>query len=340
MKRTNKPTALWKLLWLALCSFFLFALEARAQIEWRVSVKFILDANGHRPSGGRIDTDQDVRDQVDAANRLIDPFGRGYRFALAEIVDLSGYSAYFNTDRETSSSNLTVIANNNPASIVWRANALNFYVNAAPGVNDGITTTKLIVLGHNVTREAFTHESGHYLGLCHTHGCPCPTCDSTNCPVPPVSDRIADTLPDNTCWDQDDIATNWFNKIFANLNLAQQNMVSNTFNNIMCYHLNRKVFTSDQLDELADTSNGSRNNLTTGFTWFVDRDNICISRDGSSACAPNGTGGPFQTVTTGVSTAGAGDIVLIRPGHYNEPMTISKAVTLRATRGDALLGKP
>jgi nitrous oxidase accessory protein NosD len=45
-------------------------------------------------------------------------------------------------------------------------------------------------------------------------------------------------------------------------------------------------------------------------------------------------------VARGVSEAQAGDIVLIRPGHYNEPMTISKAVALRATRGDALIGKP
>jgi hypothetical protein len=340
MKRPTKPTAIWVLFGLAFCTVCLSTFDAHAQIEWRISVKFILDANGHRPSGGIIDTDQDVQDQIDAANRLVTPFGRGYTYRLTEIVDLSGYSQYFSTDRETTSSNLLVIANSNPASIAWRANALNYYINAADGANEGITTSKLITMGHNVTRETFTHESGHYLGLCHTHGCPCPTCDSTNCPVPPVSDNIADTLPDNTCWNQDDIATNWFNKIFANLNPAQQNMVSNTFNNIMSYHARRLVYTSDQLDELADTSNGSRNNLTTGFTWFVDRDNTCTARNGSSACAPNGTGGPFQTVTTGVNNAAAGDIVLIRPGNYNEPMTINKAVTLRATRGDALVGKP
>ena len=329
-----------KLLWLVLCSFCLFALEARAQIEWRVSVKFILDANGHRPTGGKIDTDQDVRDQVDAANRLIDPFGRGYRFALTEIVNLSGYSAYFNADRETASSNLQVIASSNPGSVLWRPRAINFYINNAPGANDGISSPTLIVLGHNVTREAFTHESGHYLGLCHTHGCPCATCDSTNCPVPPVSDNIADTLPDNTCWDQDDISSYAYNgKLFINLNAAQQAAVSNTFNNIMCYHFNRKVFTSDQLDELADTSNGSRNNLTTGFTRFVDLANGCLFPNGSSDCGLF-SGGPYPKVADGISSASPGDIVLIRRGHYNEPMTITKATTLRATRGDALIGKP
>jgi len=30
----------------------------------------------------------------------------------------------------------------------------------------------------------------------------------------------------------------------------------------------------------------------------------------------------------------------VRPGNYNEPMTISKPLTLRATRGDATIGVP
>ena len=50
---------------------------------------------------------------------------------------------------------------------------------------------------------------------------------------------------------------------------------------------------------------------------------------------------PWKTVANGVTVANAGaDIVLVRPGHYNEPMTINKAVTLRATRGDAVIGLP
>ena len=34
------------------------------------------------------------------------------------------------------------------------------------------------------------------------------------------------------------------------------------------------------------------------------------------------------------------DMVLLRTGNYNEPQTITKALTLRATRGDAVIGKP
>ena len=326
-----------KLRWLVLCTFCLSAFDAAAQIEWRVSVKFIVDANGNRPSGGIIDTDQDVRDQIDAANALVTPFGRGYTYRLTEIKNLSGFASLFSASREVASSNLTKLATSNPASILWRDDAINYYINAADGINEGITKPNLIVMGHNVGRETFTHESGHYLGLCHTHGCDCDSC--TDCTNP--SDSIGDTLPDSLCWtQQNQMATNFYHMNFVDLTPARQAAVSNTFNNIMGYHALRKVFTSDQLDELTDTSNGSRNNLITGFTWFVDRNNTCTGRNGSSRCAPNGTGGPFQTVTTGVNTAGAGDIVLIRPGHYNEPMTINKAITLRATRGDALLGKP
>lgn len=319
-----------------LCSFCLFALDAAAQIEWRVSVKFILDITGNRPSGGIINTDQDVRDQIDAANRLIDPFGRGYRFRLTEITNLSGYWVYFSTDRETTATNLQRIVSSDPGSVAWRNNAINVYINAADGDNEGISKSNLVVMGHNVVHETFTHECGHYLGLCHTHGCNCNAC--AEC-VGLKDDGVDDTLLDSACWNRDDISIYWTNKVYANLNTAEQIVVSNTFNNIMSYHPNRRVLTSDQLDRIADTSNGSRNNLTTGFTWFVDRNNTCTGRTGSSRCA-NGAGGPFQTVTTGVNRANAGDIVLIRPGHYNEPMTLTKVVTLRATRGDAVVGKP
>jgi hypothetical protein len=310
--------------------------EVSAQIEWRVSVKFIVDANGNRPTGGIIDTDQDVLDQIDAANRLVTPFSRGYTFQLTEIRNLTGFASLFTADRETVKATLQSVVVTNPASILWRNNALNVYINAADGINEGITGIYLVAMGHNVGRETFTHESGHYLGLCHTHGCDCESC--TDCVDP--SDGIADTLPDSLCWsNQNQMATNYYHSNFVELTHAQQVAVSNTFNNIMGYHALRKVYTSDQLDHITDVSNTTRSNLVTGFTRFVDRDNTCTQRTGSSACV-NNTGGPFQTVAGGINNANAGDIVLIRQGHYNEPTTIRKAITLRATRGDALIGTP
>lgn len=315
-------------------TFVVLSHDAAAQVEWRISVKFIVDASGNRPSGGIIDTDQDVQDQIDAANALIRPFSRGYAFRLTEVRNLSGFASLFAAPRDVISTNLSAIAMTNPASILWRADALNYYINAADGVNEGITKRNLITMGHKVTRETFTHEAGHYLGLCHTHGCDCESC--TDCVDP--SDGINDTLRDSLCWNQQDqMATNSYGAVFASLNLAQQTAVSNTFNNIMCYHAFRKVFTSDQMDHITDVSNSSRSNLVTAFTRFVDRARSCSSPNGSSACT---NGGPYAKVADGISAARSGDIVLIRPGNYNEPMTIQKAITLRATRGDAVVGKP
>jgi len=308
--------------------------QATAQVEWRISVKFIVDGNGNRPSGGIIDTDQDVQDQIDAANALIRPFSRGYAFRLEEVRNLSGFASLFNVPRDIISTNLAAIVLTNPASILWRDNMLNYYINAADGVNEGITKRSLITMGHNVTRETFTHEAGHYLGLCHTHGCDCESC--TDCVDP--SDGINDTLPDSLCWNQQDqMATNSYGAIFASLPYAQQVAVSNTFNNIMCYHASRKVFTSDQMDHITDISNTSRSNLVTAFTRFVDRTPACANPDGNSSCT---NGGPYARVADGLSAARAGDIVLIRPGNYNEAMTVRKAITFRATRGDAVVGKP
>jgi len=70
----------------------------------------------------------------------------------------------------------------------------------------------------------------------------------------------------------------------------------------------------------------------------VDRNCGAIFPDGSSGCGL--FSGPHRTVGSGVSAANNGDIVLIRPGTYNEPGTINKAVTLRATRGPATIGLP
>jgi len=64
----------------------------------------------------------------------------------------------------------------------------------------------------------------------------------------------------------------------------------------------------------------------------VDKNNLGI-QIGTSAL-------PWKTVASGIAAASAGgnDIVLVRPGSYDEPMTVTKPLTLRATRGTAVIG--
>src|SRR6266850_6890615 len=74
---------------IAVCSSF----QAQAQLEVRLSIKVILDANGMRPAGGTLSTDAGIRSSVDDANSLLASFGRGFQFRITEILDLPGHSA-------------------------------------------------------------------------------------------------------------------------------------------------------------------------------------------------------------------------------------------------------
>ena len=67
---------------------FLASTHGLTQLEWRVSVKFILDSLNNRPASGDINTDAKVQERIDSANALPDIFGRGYRFRITEFVNI------------------------------------------------------------------------------------------------------------------------------------------------------------------------------------------------------------------------------------------------------------
>jgi hypothetical protein len=115
------------------------------------------------------------------------------------------------------------------------------------------------------------------------------------------------------------VAANAFPDDYPILSDAQITQVSNTFNNVMAYHQDeggsQSVFTPDQWDKLGDCTRTNRMNIMNGKTLLVDNTTPAgAARDGFSECFGAGVGGPFLTIT--------------------------KAVALRATRGDALIGKP
>lgn len=92
-----------------------------------------------------------------------------------------------------------------------------------------------------------------------------------------------------------------------------------------------------QLDAWADTANGARDHAVSGTTIFVD----AKAPAPPPPVLPGSSLFPHKTVQAGISVAdeSGGDIVLIRPGAYNETLRITKPVTLRATRmGPVVIG--
>jgi hypothetical protein len=71
---------------------------------------------------------------------------------------------------------------------------------------------------------------------------------------------------------------------------------------------------------------------------FVDSLNTCLFPNGALTCDLN-TGGPFQTVSDGVSAAAPWNTLFIRSGSYNEPMTINKRLELKAWDGTVTIGR-
>ena len=77
--------------------------------------------------------------------------------------------------------------------------------------------------------------------------------------------------------------------------------------------------------------------IASGRDLYVDKTSFCPVPVGLPFCTFNL--GPYVTVGQGVSGAYPGDILHIRTGDYNEPMTISKIMTLQADNGLVTIGQ-
>jgi hypothetical protein len=357
----------------------LLAAPARADIVIRLSVKAVLDpATGMRqPEVSELIFSNTVAGMNAllasfgrgyryewVGNALIDVGGRGQTN--------TGPSQYYNVDfqddpnGETLRQQFESNAIAHPLIYGWDSRAANIYI-LRMGTNGSSSSSfppnaLTTVLGNPPPGRGYSkiytviHELGHHFNLKHTHqgqgylNSDLSACADQNCGCARLiggnDDLIADTIADHVCWNsRDAIAQGNYGMNYADLTNLRKAAVDRVWLNIMSYHEDDQgtnevnVFTSDQLDRWTDSANNDRPAEVSGRTWFVDRNNGCLAPIGSSACVGN-FGGPYPTVAGGIASARAGDIVLIRPGHYNEPMTLNKAITLRATRGDALLGIP
>src|SRR5262249_32420734 len=333
---------------------------SQGQLQWRISIKVFTNTNGALPQipnwglgGGTLL--QELSHGVNYANTRLSNSARGCSWRLTEIVTIAGSTApapastntWFNMFVSAATQDdLDGKAKGNPNGFQYRTDAINFYyVNGNTGPNGGYCAfpnenQDVIVFAPNSFADVLIHESGHYLSLQHTHntqsyknndGSAC-TNTYASAQILGGDDGITDTPLDNTCWNRDNIALQQYGNFYTNLNGGQQFFVDNSWLNVMSYHSPGVRFTEDQLDFMTDTSNTLRFNVATGRTRFVDRTHVGL-QDGSRA-------NPFQGVGQGIVAADPGDIVLIRPGNYNETATYAKPIPLRATRGVVSIGAP
>jgi hypothetical protein len=326
-----------------------FEPAAQAQLRVRVSVKFILGSSGQRPSVGgggfgsssyALTSDSAVISNINYANELLTQMGRGYQYQLTEIQDVSGWSGFFSISArdQGNKEDLEAVATSNAttrAQFFYRSDAINIYINnSSSGYCSFPGGGTIIFAGSQAYDTLLIHEMGHYMSLAHTHAgeqfrdSDNSSCSAANCScailIAGTSDGFADTLPDVDCWTRSQM-------VAANPG-ATTTQIDNTFLNIMSYHLPQDRFTSDQFDAWTDAANSPRFSVLTGRTRFVATSGNDTTGTGTSASR-------FRTLDKGVTTANSGDIVLLRAGSYNETATITKAVTLRATRGTVVIGQ-
>lgn len=319
----------------------------------RLSYKIVVNpADGTRPPGA---TDAAIDSAVAQMNVLLDSFGRGYRFSrvdpITEVGNVGGLarpnpSHYYGINMlevDGARGQMENDAVDNRSLYAWNSSAINIYINQANGGGQcAFPNEQLIAIGGGSAGNGSLqlHEIGHFFDLCHTQGCSCGCCSTTGetgeCYTSPGDDEVADTLPDLACWDQNDIAMHTFGVFYTQLTLPLREQVDNVFFNIMSYHAGgcghagggatTERLTEQQLDHWSDTALFVRAPVCDGRTLQVSASASNTFVNGNSLFA-------YHTIPSALNASTATDILLIRDGNYPGPLTITRPITLRTTRG-------
>ncbi len=249
----------------AILTSLLLATPASAQaLRVRLSVKLVLDKDGNRPAAGHLNQEAQVEEYIAYANQVLRAMGADWRLVITEFVDVPGISQWYGPwtyEQAFSTRNaLEQAAESQPEAYFWRRDAVNVYLidlgetavcSFPPGADVILISTSLfqdtagwlefcgcdMIPEQNIPfhlGDIFLHEIGHYVNLCHTHGC---NYDDLPCNLAPVDDGVADTLPDHSCWrTADEFAVNDFGRPWAELTPVEQNQVDVALHNVMSYH--------------------------------------------------------------------------------------------------------
>lgn len=338
----------------------LYELPLRAEPIWiNVSLKAIVDpATGKVPtvfSSNRLDI------AFEQANIWLANNWRGYRLRVIDpylfigSTDTNGPSKWYNIDLKPDNNNrhaFDAVAQTDPR-YDWNPNAVNMYINNG---DFSSCSSALIISAYEIFRDQWhtnlfpysvagnwLHEIGHYFGLSHIFvGCDSNNpdrCFRTNgywvawCKLP-------DILPEQSGFNRDQITLANFNDYYTNCTPAEQVLANNTWFNLMSYHQitntqaiparqynsQMNVITESQSDIWSDTANFTRAVSVSGLTRYV-------SPSGNDANGGWLSNAPKQHVFNAARSSSSGkDLVLVRPGTYNERGTLTNRTTIRATR--------
>lgn len=304
--------------------------ESRADIDIRLSVKFIRNTDGAYPAGGAgtIGTNSTFQVEVDLGNAVLSATGRGYKLQVVEYLGIqppppTGQPAnfWFTNDARSSVRAMEAASIADPTG--WRRNnngAVNIYVNnSSSGQCSFNGNGDSISLGTSIVRGTVLHELGHFFNLSHTHA------GDTVCTNPPPymlgdGDGLSETVPDHNCYTTREA-------LMAALPPSLRAAVDTSWLNVMSYHESDQLL-DVQMDYWTDTANRGRLAVCSGKTFFIIPGGFDVFADGLSP------GQGFRTVARGLlGVTVPDDILLLRAGTYSAPTRITTPCTLRATRG-------
>ena len=297
---------------------------AHATVPVRVSIKFILDANGNRPTFGMLNTDAEIVAELREGNSILAAAGSEFRIDELELTDLPGVPFFYGLQAtEASRNTLRAVALANPPLLRWRNDAINIYING--GTSSAISQfppdNDIILMNQwcGNTPSCILHELGHSLQLRHTHE--------------PDGDGCDDTIEDNEDWTKDQLSDNAFGGPYASLSSSQRAVVDLVFNNVMSYHIDepQRALSGCQRDVASSQGDEDRAWLLSRLPIYVDGAYAGGTRNGRFLT-------PFVSLDAAIMSSLAGEnSIVLESGNYRRSAPINTEVVIGTRSGKSTI---